>query len=201
MIVKGQIEKVETEYSYKVRIPSLDKKKGAVGATPTNDLRTAWACTLPGYIPCFQEGDTVYISFEDTSSPVILGLVNNAASTKKAKDKTSTVYAGSLHASSSAKLPVDTAIKLENGKYVTDTHIQTLRGNTTQINTKFISLDSNIDDNTKKINKHIDNSKMHIVDGELLGVKKIVLTSDMYGSRTPPSPVKGQLFFLVEEES
>ena len=75
MITRATIEQKIDEYNYKVRIPIFDRDKDDSLATPTKDLSIAVASLPKGIHNSLQEGDVVFIGFENNQIeyPVILG--------------------------------------------------------------------------------------------------------------------------------
>ena len=75
MITKAIIEKVIDKYNAKVRIPIINKAKGAVSATPTEELYIASVCIPPNCNPDLKVNDVVFVAFEDGNNgkPVIIG--------------------------------------------------------------------------------------------------------------------------------
>ena len=75
MITRATIEQKIDEYNYKVRIPIFDRGKDDSLATPTKDLSIAVASLPKGMYGSLQEGDVVFVGFENNQieSPVILG--------------------------------------------------------------------------------------------------------------------------------
>lgn len=106
MVSKAIIEEV-THYGAKVRIPTIHKSSFATGADSIYHLDEALICSLPGVKPNFQVGDVVYVAFEEdnTSTPVILGMLNSSKS-----DSYCDMKASSLEVVVNASLPHDTAI-------------------------------------------------------------------------------------------
>lgn len=108
MLVKGIIEEKVDIYSYRVRIPFLNKVEGDSNPTLTEDLSVAAISTIPGIHSIFEQGDVVFIDFEndDFSDPVILGLLDRTS------DKTSynNIDTTSLNVNLTANLPYETYI-------------------------------------------------------------------------------------------
>ena len=77
MIVKAIIEERVTKYSYRIRIPLLNKAAYSANPTKTEDLNIAPVCVRPGEDVYFVKGDVVFAGFEndDLSKPVILGVL------------------------------------------------------------------------------------------------------------------------------
>ena len=75
MITKAIVEAIVNAYSFRVRIPVINRSKDAAFHTPTEELYISSICTVAGCIPNVRVGDIVYVSFEDNdlSKPVILG--------------------------------------------------------------------------------------------------------------------------------
>ena len=75
MTTKAIVEAVIDTYSYRVRIPVINRSSDASFHTPTDELYTATVCVVNGCIPHIQVGDVVYVTFEDNdlSRPIILG--------------------------------------------------------------------------------------------------------------------------------
>lgn len=75
MITKAIVEAIVDTYSFRVRIPVINRSKDAALHTPTEELYISSICTVAGCIPNVRVGDIVYVSFEDNdlSRPVILG--------------------------------------------------------------------------------------------------------------------------------
>lgn len=75
MITKAIVESIVDKYSFRVRIPIINRSADAALHTPTEDLYVSSICTVAGCTPNVQVGDIVYVSFEDNdlSKPIILG--------------------------------------------------------------------------------------------------------------------------------
>lgn len=75
MLVKAIIEEKIDKYSYRVRVPLLNKLHSSANPTNTEDLSVAPICTTPGVEIVYNVGDIVFISFEnnDYNHPVIIG--------------------------------------------------------------------------------------------------------------------------------
>ena len=71
MLVKGIIEEKVDIYSYRVRIPFLNKVEGDSNPTLTEDLSVAAISTIPGIHSVFEQGDVVFIDFENDDFPVL----------------------------------------------------------------------------------------------------------------------------------
>lgn len=108
MLVKGIIEQKVDIYSYKVRIPFLNKISEDSNPTSTENLSVATINTIPGIHSVFEEGDVVFVDFEndDFSDPVILGKLD--------RDSTKTSYnnldTSTLNVNLTANLPQETYI-------------------------------------------------------------------------------------------
>lgn len=107
-MVKGIIEKVESKYSYKVRIPIYHKVENTPGAVDTADLPIAPVCTLPGVDPSYKVGDIVWVDFEndEIGMPIIVGVLYR----QDIPSSTSDIRCDSIDVSVDTKLPVSTKI-------------------------------------------------------------------------------------------
>lgn len=107
-MVKGIIEKVESRYLYRVRIPVYHKVENTPGAVETEDLPTAPVCTLPGLDLIYRVGDVVWIGFEndEIGLPVILGILYRQDDVISTSD----IHCDSIEVLSNAKLPIATTI-------------------------------------------------------------------------------------------
>lgn len=108
MISKALIVKKINDYKFIIRIPTINKTKGAYGATPDENLYQAYTITLPGILPNYNVNDIVCVSYEEgiVSQPVILGLLYREA----VNNSQSTIKADSLIVDTSVSLPTDTSI-------------------------------------------------------------------------------------------
>lgn len=75
MLALGIVEKINSEYSVKVRIPVLHRASSDVNATPTDQLPDATICTFVNSYPNYEEGSVVVVGFDrnDLTSPIVLG--------------------------------------------------------------------------------------------------------------------------------
>ena len=75
MITKGIVEKIVDQYQIRVRMPFIDGLKDTKQSTPTENLSVSTICALPKHAVRLQEGDIVFLGFEDNDigKPVILG--------------------------------------------------------------------------------------------------------------------------------
>lgn len=108
MLVKGIIEQKVDIYSYKVRIPFLNKISQDSNPTSTENLSVATISTIPGIHSVFEEGDVVFIDFEndDFSDPVILGKLDRDST----KTSYNTLDTSTLNVNLTANLPEETYI-------------------------------------------------------------------------------------------
>jgi len=75
MLALGIVERVNSAYSVKVRIPILHKASTDVNAIPTDSLPDASICTLSKTYPNYLVGSVVVVGFNrnDLSDPIVLG--------------------------------------------------------------------------------------------------------------------------------
>ena len=75
MITKGIVEQIIDATHIKVRMPFIDGISGNKQATPTDLLSDAIICALPNSNNIVNEGDIVFLGFEnnDIGKPIILG--------------------------------------------------------------------------------------------------------------------------------
>lgn len=108
MLVKGIIDKKVDNYTYKVRIPFLDKIESDSNPTLSEDLSEAPMCTIAGVHSVYESGDVVYIDFEndDLSDPVILGKLDREADLGSYNN----IETATLQADITANLPEQTYI-------------------------------------------------------------------------------------------
>ena len=108
MLAMGIVEKVNSQYSLKVRIPILHRASSDVNATPTDMLPDATIATFSRSMPNYRVGTVVVVGFDrnDLTSPVVIGemLVD------KESDLLPDVYAGTLKVETNCNLPSDTYI-------------------------------------------------------------------------------------------
>lgn len=107
-MVKGVIERVESNYSYRVRIPIIHKVENTPGAVATEDLPIAPVCTSPGINPTYQVGDIVWLDFEndEMGMPVIVGILYREEPSKAIAD----INCSSINVEVDTTLPEDTKI-------------------------------------------------------------------------------------------
>lgn len=152
IIERAFIHRKVDKYHYYVRIPSINKSSGAVGATPDNELYKATVCTPPGVAPSYRTGCTVCVAFEDNdiSSPIILGLLFNERFSQVESD----ISPSSLSVGTNVELPEN--ITVGN---VTFDNIKTLEGLTDNLSERLKQIDLNND----------------VVDSRLLDISNEVL--------------------------
>ena len=108
MVTKGIIELSDNvdglyginDIRFNVRIPIFESHKGADKA-----VFSAACVVMPGYIPNYQAGDVVYVTFEDNNlrKPVIIGNLYLGQTELK-----NAVASSSLTVTNKANLPEDT---------------------------------------------------------------------------------------------
>ena len=147
------VQKID-DYHYKVRIPSLNKSGSAVGSTPDAELYTATVVSPPGLVPAYQQGNAVFVSFEntDSSSPVIVGALLNDNAAKIQSD----IFTTSLTVSTNVKLPAETQIG-----DVTAENISVLVGQTVRVNSEFERVDNTLSSISSNI-RGIDNKIIYM---------------------------------------
>lgn len=108
MIHRAIIEKIEDNFTARIRIPWLDKSADNPIGTKTQDLSIAKILTLPGMTCSYQEGDLVLVGFEndEVDLPIILGLLQSA--TFKS-NSTIGIVADTLKVTTECRLPDNTA--------------------------------------------------------------------------------------------
>lgn len=124
MITKGIIENIIDATHVKVRMPVIDGLKGIKQSTPTEFLSEATICALPNSNNNIQEGDIVFIGFEDNDigKPIILGHLFKESSTYI------DLTLRNLQVNSTCTLPAETSIG-----NITPTLIKMLNGATSNI--------------------------------------------------------------------
>lgn len=108
MVTKAIIEKVINRYTARVRIPIINKARGAVSATPTNELYVASISISPNCNPDLREGDIVFVAFEDGNNgkPVIIGQLFREGPNETLSD----IKSSTMEVVLSCDLPEDTTI-------------------------------------------------------------------------------------------
>lgn len=108
MIVRGLVDKVIDKTNVRVQIPFIDRVPQSALNTSPELLSVAKVCTLPGYEMNLQQGDPVYIAFEnnDTSKPVIIGVL----SIMEDRLVRASIKVSSLECYTQASLPESTSI-------------------------------------------------------------------------------------------
>lgn len=111
MITKAIIEQKVSEYQYRVRIPIFDRSKNAAIHTDTNNLCIATTMTLKGIYNNYQEGDVVFITFENNEfgHPIIIGHLYREALTQELTSAP-IIDARSINITENATLPIGTTI-------------------------------------------------------------------------------------------
>lgn len=124
MLTLGIVEKINSKYSVKVRIPILHRGGGDVNATPTEALPDATIATFSRCLPNYLVGTTVVVGFDrnDMTSPIVLGEL----CTDKESEMLPDMKVGSMDVLENCNLPKDTKIgevggdKIATLKNVTD---------------------------------------------------------------------------------
>lgn len=108
MVTKAIVEKVIDRYNVRVRIPIINKAKGAVSATPTDELYIASISISPNCSPDLREGDIVFVAFEDGNNgrPVIIGQLFKEGT----NDTLCDIRSSTIEVVLSCDLPENTAI-------------------------------------------------------------------------------------------
>ena len=108
MLALGIVEKVNSIYSVKVRIPILHRAKSDVNATPEELLPDATICTFSNSYPNYTEGCVVVVGFDrnDLTSPIVLGELM----TDKQESNTTDIKSGTLRVEDTCTLPYNTQI-------------------------------------------------------------------------------------------
>lgn len=134
MTYTGIVSSKITPYTYKVRVPELNKAANAIGATPETELYTARVVSCAGIWPEYKVGDTVFVSFLTfgSGSPIILGLQFNETN----KSKFSSAHFTDLEVLVNTTLPEETTIG-----QVSPSNIKCLINLNRNIDEKFTELD------------------------------------------------------------
>ena len=137
MLALGIVERMNSKYSVKVRIPILHKANGDVNATPTDMLPDATIATFSRSLPNYNVGTVVVVGFDrnDLTSPIVLGEL----CTDKESDLLPDVKAGSLKVFNNAVLPEETTIGVVSGS-----NIQTLKNARVNIQDQLDDLDRRV---------------------------------------------------------
>ena len=108
MVVKAIIEDRVDIYSYRIRIPILNKISSASNPTSYETLSVAPVCTIPGVEIIYNKGDVVFVAFEndDLSEPVIIGQLAK----KTDGGSYTSIFTSTLNVGLTANLPVETSI-------------------------------------------------------------------------------------------
>ena len=192
MLLLGTVVKIIDPTTVKVRIPVMHKTKGAVGATPDSELPIASIATQPGIVPALKIADVVVLAFDRGSynDPVVVGKLF----TQNEKDpSTSSAVLSTLDVTTKVTLPSDTTVG--SIKYSEIEQLDNIKENISDAL-------SSIRNSIRSLESHVDNTSVHITDGNISGLKKLTIDKGMYGSKEDMDklrPVEGQLFFLLEE--
>lgn len=108
MLVKAIIEERIDKYSYKIRIPLINKLSSSANPTSNEHLSVAPICTIPGIEIIYNKGDVVFVDFEkdDLSEPVIIGSLFR----KTNSGSYTTIHTSTLDVDLTTKLPTQTII-------------------------------------------------------------------------------------------
>ena len=109
MLTRAIVERVLSEYTYKVRIPIFDRIQGDAEHTDFANLREAVACVPKGINNSINEGDIVFVMFENNSMTdlVIIGQLYREAITNMPD---SAINCRALNVSEKVQLPKDIMI-------------------------------------------------------------------------------------------
>ena len=137
MLALGIVEKVNSPYSVKVRIPVLHKAGGSTNETPTEELPDAMISTFSRSLPNYTVGTVVVVGFDrnDLTSPIILGEL----CIDKESEILSDMTVGSINVKGSAVLPKETYIGDVGGD-----KIKTLKNVTVDIQAQLDDLDRRV---------------------------------------------------------
>lgn len=194
MLFEGVIVRTKnTKGELRLRVPYFDED------TAESKLPVPKISSSAGITPDLPNGVKVLVCYGnyDISDPIIVSLLpcDNYSSIKSSATFTD------LKVDNSVKLSTDinfvTVDKKSNKeKVVLDwNNIKTLEGQTKKLTEEFSEIDKSID----SLNTHKSDEAVHMVDGALLGMKKLTITESMYGSSLPKDAVDGQVFLLLEE--
>ena len=152
-ITRAYVEKVETPYLIRVRIPFLNRAKESSNCTPTRELATAPICVPTNFIPNIQAGDVVFVGFEDNDygKPVILGMLYR----KEMGQSRGTALLSSLDVQVDTHLSEETSI----GE-VTAENIRALIGCNNNLQAEITALK----DMLAKCNNEIENLKRRVTE-------------------------------------
>ena len=116
MLALGIVERVNSEFSVKVRIPVLHRAKTDVNATPTDLLPDATVCSFTRSYPNYVDGSVVVVGFDrnDLTSPIVLGELL----TEKNFDTENCMSLSFLNVDESCTLPNQTTIGEVNEKEI-----------------------------------------------------------------------------------
>ena len=111
MVTKAIIEQRVSEYQYRVRIPIFDRSQSASLHTSTKNLCIATISTSKGIYNNYQEGDVVFIAFENNEMdhPIIIGHLYREALTQEITSAP-IIDARSINVTENAILPIGTTI-------------------------------------------------------------------------------------------
>lgn len=222
MITKAYVQTVIDESTVVVRMPLFNKISEVSGSTPDSELPIATLCIVPGAEYVLEEGDIVFLGFEEDniSTPVVLGVLSRY----NKKNSKINLNLLDLYVDQAAKLPYQTTIG-----DVSAVSISCLQGLDADqnIRNKFIELDeadkemaqdildlqtadikiqeelknsvallnASIQSNSDKIDANTE--KISQLDINKLDKNKIILGGSAYGDRLPENMAEGQVFFLT----
>ena len=144
MIVKGIIEKKVGYNEYEVRVPIIDKVKGA--SLSSENLSIASVCSITNSSLDLNINDVVYINYEnnDKSKPIIIGCLSN--------NNRSSYLFDSITVSNSAKLPNN--IKIGD---ITYSELSCLENSNDIIEDQITKINENIDNSNKLLENSLNN--------------------------------------------
>ena len=222
MITKAYVQTIIDESTVVVRMPLFNKIAEVSGSTPDSELPTASLCIVPGAEYVLEEGDIVFLGFEEDniSNPVVLGVLSRY----NKKNSKINLNLLDLYVDQAAKLPYQTTIgdvsavsiaclqgldadqNIRNKFIELDEVDKEVSQNISDLQTADIQIQKDLENSVTLINAAIksntdkiseNTNKITELNTNKLDKNTIILGGSAYGTELPEIMEEGQVFFLT----